>query len=78
MYDYETFNSLTTNEERLGKLLAHYEAMKIASTVPGDIVECGVFKGTSFVRLALMRQMMGGKFSSKILDLIRLEYLPKY
>jgi hypothetical protein len=67
MFDYETFHSLTTNEERLGKFLAHYEAMKIASTVPGDIVECGVFKGTSFVRLALMRQMMGGKFSSKIL-----------
>ena len=50
MYDYETFNSLTTNEEI--STLAHYEAMKIASTVPGDIVECGVFKGTSFVRLA--------------------------
>ena len=31
MYEYETYFNLTTNEERLGKLLVHYEVMKIAN-----------------------------------------------
>ena len=30
-------------------------------------MECGVFKGTSFARFALMRQLLGGDFSSKII-----------
>ena len=40
--------------------------MKLTQDVPGCIVECGVFKGTSFARFALMRQLLGGDFSSKI------------
>jgi len=32
--------------DRLQKILARYELFKMASTVPGDIVECGVFKGS--------------------------------
>jgi len=66
MFDYETYFNLTMNDERLGKFLAHYEAMKIAENIPGEIVECGVFKGTSFVRFAIMRQIMGGEKSAKI------------
>ena len=41
--------------------------MKLTQDVPGSIVECGVFKGTSFARFALMRQLLGGDFSSKII-----------
>ena len=67
MYDYETYFNLTTNEERLGKLLVHYEVMKIARKIPGEVVECGVFKGTSLVRFSLYRNMFGGKDSSRIL-----------
>ena len=88
MFDYETYFYLTMNDERLGKFLAHYEAMKIAENIPGEIVECGVFKGTSFVRFAIMRQIMGGEKSAKIsaewkklskeetliLDIITLDY----
>tara|TARA_B110001450_G_C17628723_1_gene484334 strand:- start:828 stop:1517 length:690 start_codon:yes stop_codon:yes gene_type:complete len=66
MFDYETYFSLTMNEERLGKFLAHYEAMKIAENIPGEIVECGVFKGTSLMRFAIMRQLMGGDKSARI------------
>ena len=40
--------------------------MKIARSVPGDIVECGVFKGTSLVRFALIRKLLGDS-SSRIL-----------
>ena len=67
MYDYETFYHLSMTTDRLGKLLAHYEAFKIASKVPGEIVECGVFKGTSFVRFALYREILGGQNSSRLI-----------
>jgi hypothetical protein len=67
MYDAETNFHLMMNEERLSKFLVHWEAMKLASNVPGAIVECGVFKGTSFVRFALMRQILGGNFSAKLI-----------
>ena len=39
----------------------------ISLNVPGEIVECGVFKGTSFVRFALMREILGSQFSSRLL-----------
>ena len=61
MFDYETSFNLTTNESRLGKLLVHFEVMKITNKIPGDLVECGVFKGTSLVRFSLYRNMLGGK-----------------
>jgi hypothetical protein len=67
MYDYETFYHLSMSNDRLGKLLAHYEAFKIASKIPGEIIECGVFKGTSFVRFALLREMLGGEKSSTLI-----------
>ncbi len=67
MYDAETDFHLMMNEERLAKFVVHWEAMKMASQVPGAIVECGVFKGTSFVRFALMRQLLGGNFSAKLI-----------
>lgn len=67
MYDYETNFHLTMNEERLGKFITHYEAFKISSNCPGDIVECGVFKGTSLIRFAMLRKIFGGNFSSRIL-----------
>jgi L-rhamnose isomerase len=67
MYDAETDFHLMMNEERLAKFVVHWEAMKMASQVPGAIVECGVFKGTSFVRFSLMRQLLGGNFSAKLI-----------
>lgn len=67
LYDAETFWHLQLTEERLGKFLAHWELMKRVNEVPGSVVECGVFKGTSFVRLAMIRQVLGGAFASKLL-----------
>jgi L-rhamnose isomerase len=67
MYDAETDFHLMMNEERLAKFVVHWEAMKMASQIPGAIVECGVFKGTSFVRFSLMRQLLGGNFSAKLI-----------
>lgn len=67
MYDAETNFNLMMNEERLSKFAVHWEAMKMVSGIPGTIVECGVFKGTSFVLFALMRQLLGSNFSAKLI-----------
>ncbi|WP_341279863.1 TylF/MycF/NovP-related O-methyltransferase [Paenibacillus sp. FSL H8-0537] len=67
MYDYETYFHLTLQPDRLAKFLVHYEAYKMVQDVPGAIVECGVFKGTSFTRFAMMRELLGNSFSSKLI-----------
>jgi hypothetical protein len=67
MYDAETTFNLTMTHERLAKFLAHYEAMKMVKDVPGNIIECGVFKGTSLARFAAIRNLIGNDFSSKII-----------
>jgi len=67
MYDFETNFHLSTKNDRVAKFLAHYEAFKIAMTVPGEIVECGVFKGTSFLRFAHFRDILGSSISAKLI-----------
>lgn len=67
MYDAETHFNLQMTPERLAKFIVHYEAMKSIADIPGAIVECGVFKGTSLVRFAKLRELLGGRFARKIL-----------
>ena len=66
-YDYETNFHLTLEISRLAKFIAHYEAFKMVADLPGAIVECGVFKGTSITRFALLRELLGNYFSAKII-----------
>ena len=67
MYDYETNFHLTMKSERLAKLICHYEIFKKIINVSGDVVECGVFKGTSLARFGLMKKIFSPKKSSKII-----------
>jgi hypothetical protein len=67
MYDSETNFNLMMTHERLAKFLVHWEVMKLTKEIPGSIIECGVFKGTSFSRFAMMRQLLGGDFASKLI-----------
>jgi len=67
MYDAETFFNLSMTIDRVAKFVIHYEAVKMVLEVPGAIVECGVFKGTSFVRFAMLREMLGNYFSKKLI-----------
>ena len=67
MYDYETNFHLTMSEDRLSKFLTHYEAFKLSQNIPGEIMECGVFKGTSLVRFAMMRKIFGGDYTTRII-----------
>jgi len=67
MYDAETAFNLTMTNDRLAKFLMHYEVMKMVKNIPGSIIECGVFKGTSLVRFAAIRDLIGNNFSAKII-----------
>lgn len=66
-YDFETNFHLTLEISRLAKFIAHYEAFKMIQKIPGSLVECGVFKGTSLSRFAMMRELLGNYFSMKII-----------
>lgn len=48
---WDAYNTLllSENTDRIKKLIARYEIFKKAIEVPGDIVECGVFKGVGFM-----------------------------
>ncbi len=61
MYDAETTFNLYMNKERLSKFLIHYELFKKIEKKNNCIVECGVFKGTSFSRFAMLRELFKKK-----------------
>ena len=48
---FEAYNHLIESEdtERIEKILIRYELYKKTINVPGDIFECGVFKGTGLI-----------------------------
>ncbi|MFA6339040.1 MAG: TylF/MycF/NovP-related O-methyltransferase [Candidatus Paceibacterota bacterium] len=66
-FNYENGFYLTGGIDRLGKLLAHYELYKMIKDLPGAVVECGVFKGASLIRLATFRNLLETPHSRKII-----------
>jgi len=56
-FEYENGYNHTAEPSRLAKVLAHYELYKKILDIPGAIVECGVFKGSSLIRFAMMREL---------------------
>ncbi|MDF2472551.1 MAG: uncharacterized protein K0R21_333 [Anaerocolumna sp.] len=65
-YDYENGWYLTSDVKRIGKILAHYELYKRIVDLPGDVLELGVFKGTSLIRFASFRELLENSNSRKI------------
>ncbi len=53
--------------DRLQKILARYELFKMTLDVPGDIVECGVFKGSGIYTLAKFQKIFAPNNEKKIL-----------
>jgi len=66
-WDYENGFYLTSHVTRLSKLLAQYELYKTIIDVPGHVVECGVYKGASFLRFATFREILENPYSRKII-----------
>ncbi len=66
-WEYENGFMLTSDITRLPKMIAHYELYKSIRELPGEVLEFGVFKGASFVRLCTYRDMMESPYSRKII-----------
>ncbi len=66
-FEYENGFYLTCATSRMSKIIAHYELFKMTMNIPGAIVECGVFKGTSLARFAMFRDLFGDPFSKNII-----------
>jgi hypothetical protein len=66
-FDHENAFYLSCDPTRIGKLLAHYELYRRCSGLSGAIVECGVFKGASFVRFAMFRELLESAAARKLI-----------
>lgn len=66
-FEYENGFFLTCPNNRIGKILAHYELYRKILHLPGAIVECGVFKGASLIRFSTFRDILEAPGSRKII-----------
>jgi len=67
VWDYENGFYWFSSKTRLNKMLSHYELYKLILNLPGDILELGVYKGVSLLRLATYRDSLENNFSRKII-----------
>ena len=66
-WDYENGYHLISHPSRIAKMLAHYELYKSIVNLPGEVIECGVYKGASLVRFATFRHALEAQESRKII-----------
>ncbi len=66
-WDYENGFYLTCETGRIGKFMNHLDIYKKILDLPGDILEFGVFKGNSFVRLLSFRDLLEDQNSRKVI-----------
>ena len=66
-FEHENSFYLSCGNTRLGKFIAHYELFTMAKDLPGAFVECGVFKGASFVRFAGFRSLFSSSSSHPLI-----------
>jgi hypothetical protein len=76
-FEYENNFYLSCDNTRLSKILAHYEFYKMIKNLPGAIVDCGIFKGTSLVRFAGFRDLFGNAYSHKIIGFDTFDDFPE-
>ncbi len=66
-WDYENGFYLTCETGRIGKLMNHLEIYKRIVGLEGDVLEFGVFKGASLVRLASFRDLLEGSAARRVI-----------
>ncbi len=76
-WDYENGYFLTSNPNRISKIIAQYELYKKIINLPGEVIEFGIFKGTSFIRLLTFREMLEFHSSRKIIGFDAFGKFPK-
>ena len=65
-FEFENNFYFTCNNDRISKIIIQYELFLKTQKIKGDIVECGVFKGTSLIRFGVFRDILKNK-SKKII-----------
>jgi hypothetical protein len=66
IWNCENIYHLKTDISRMSNLIYHYEIYKKIVSLPGDVVECGVFKGSSLIRFLTFREILENYNSRKI------------
>lgn len=66
-WEYENGFYLTCETGRIGKLLNHFEIYKKILDLPGEVMEFGVYKGASLVRLLSFRELLENDSCRKII-----------
>ena len=76
-WDHENAFYWLSDPSRINKIIAHYELYESISTLPGDVLELGVYKGNSILRLATYRNTLENDFSRKIIGFDSFGSFPK-
>lgn len=66
-FEYENGFYATADPSRFSKFITHLEFFKQTSTVRGEIVEFGIFKGNSFFRWIKFRDLLEQTSSRKVI-----------
>jgi len=66
-FQHENDFYLTCTNQRINKIISHYELFKKTLSIPGAIIECGVYKGSSLIRFATFRDIFSDPSAKKII-----------
>lgn len=66
---YDSFNNLIFSEDTkvLGKFISKVDLLNIVKDVPGDIVECGVFKGSGILSWLKIKKVLHPNSFKKVI-----------
>lgn len=76
-WNYENGFYHTSDINRIGKLLSQFDIYNKIINKPGDILEFGVYKGCSIIRLLSFRHFLENSFSRKIYGFDTFDKFPK-
>ncbi len=76
-FDYENSYMLTAPVERISKFVSRIEFYNKIKRLPGEIIECGVFKGSSLSQFVKLRSLYGHSSSKKIIAFDTFSCFPK-
>jgi|TARA_B100000780_G_C21107521_1_gene447338 hypothetical protein len=66
-FEFENNFYFSCESTRMAKWAAHYELFQRVKDLPGAFVECGLFKGVSFLRFAMFRAIFGNESALKMI-----------
>jgi hypothetical protein len=76
-FDYENGFYLTSNINRIGKMVSHFNLYSMIKDLPGDIVETGVFKGASLIQWLTFRNLLENENSRSIIGFDSFDSFPE-